>query len=309
MRLQEIRFAFVRVRLILAAMRKTKIICTLGPASEKPEIIEQMICAGTDLFRLNMSHAQHDWVRRIVPLVRASAQKLERGVAILMDTQGPAIRTGAVAKDIELRVGDIVEFTVRGAAPNELNSGSVNYDGLVDDVQVGCTLLVDNGVLRAEILSKGADRVRCRMLTPGTLGSRRHINLPGVRVNLPPMTQKDLDDVALGVELGVDFVALSFTRQRSDLDELRSELKRLGSSAGVVAKIETQSAVDVIDEMIDGADAILIARGDLGIECPMEELPIIQRRIVKRCLRKAKPVIVATHLLESMLENPVPTRG
>ena len=290
-------------------MRKTKIICTLGPASEKPEIIEQMIRAGTDLFRLNMSHASHEWVRRIVPLVREIAQKLNRAVAILMDTQGPAIRTGMVAADIPLAVDDVLEFTVRDAAPNESKSVSVNYDGLIEDVQVGCTMLVDNGVLRTEVVEKGKDRMRTRVLTQGVLGSRRHINLPGVRVNLPPMTEKDLQDVALGAELEVDFVALSFTRQRSDLDQLRAELRRRGSTAGVIAKIETQSAVEVIDEMIEGADAILIARGDLGIECPMEELPIIQRRIVRRCLRQAKPVIVATHLLESMVENPVPTRA
>ena len=147
------------------------------------------------------------------------------------------------------------------------------------------------------------------MLTPGTLGSRRHINLPGVRVNLPPLTQKDLEDVALGAELGVDFVALSFARQKSDLEELRSVVKKLGSAAQIIAKIEDQSAVRQIDEMIDAADAVMIARGDLGIECPMEELPIIQRRIVKRCLRMGKPVIVATHMLESMIENPVPTRA
>ena len=290
-------------------MRKTKIICTLGPASDKAETIEEMIRAGTDMFRLNMSHAQHDWVRTIVARVREVSQRLQRGVAILLDTQGPAIRTGSVPADISLNVGDIVEFTVRGAVAKEPYSVSVNYDGLIDDVTVGCTMLVDNGVLRTEVLEKGKDRIRCKVLTQGVLGSRRHINLPGVRVNLPPLTQKDLEDIALGAELGVDFVALSFTRQKSDLEELRAELVRLGSTAAVVAKIETQSAVDAIDEMIDTADAILIARGDLGIECPMEELPIIQRRIVKRCLRKAKPVIVATHLLESMVENPVPTRA
>ncbi len=290
-------------------MRKTNIICTLGPASEKRETIEQMIHAGTDIFRLNMSHAQHGWAREMVACVREIAGELRRGVAILMDTQGPAIRTGDVAHEIALNVGDILEFTVRGANAHERNSVSVNYDGLIDDVEIGCTMLVDNGVLRAEVLEKGNDRIRSRVLTHGTLGSRRHINLPGVRVKLPPMTRKDLDDVALGAELEVDFVALSFARQKSDLEELRAELGRLRSTAAVVAKIETQSAVDTLDEMIDAADAVLIARGDLGIECPMEELPIIQRRIVKHCLRKAKPVIVATHLLESMVENPVPTRA
>lgn len=290
-------------------MRKTKIICTLGPASAESKIIEQMICAGTDIFRLNMSHAQHDWAREIVPRVREIARKLDRGVAILLDTQGPAIRTGKVAADIPLKVGDIVEFTVNGATPTEEYSVTVNYAGLAEDVSVGDTMLVDNGVLRMKILGKDNGRIRCRVLTQGTLGSHRHINLPGVLVRMPPLTQKDLDDVALGAELHVDFVALSFARQKSDVDELRAELQRLRSAAGVVAKIETQSAVANIDEMIEAADAILIARGDLGIECPMEDLPIVQRRIVKHCLQSAKPVIVATHLLESMVENPVPTRA
>jgi pyruvate kinase len=290
-------------------MRKTKIICSLGPASEDPKTIEQMVRAGTDIFRLNMSHAQHDWVRRIVPQIRQIADDLKRGVAVLLDTQGPAIRTGKVAHDIRLDVGDIVEFTVGGASAQERNSVSVNYAGLVDDVSVGDTMLVDNGVLRMEILAKEPGRIRCKVLTQGTLGSHRHINLPGVLVRLPPLTQKDLDDIALGAELGVDFVALSFARQKSDLDELRAELAKLRSSAAVIAKIETQSAVAGLDEMIEAADAIMIARGDLGIECPMEDLPIVQRRIVKHCLRSAKPVIVATHLLESMLDNPVPTRA
>lgn len=307
--LHENHLAFDSPALILLAMRKTKIICTIGPASEKPETIEQMIRAGTDIFRLNMSHAQHDWTRRIVTALREIAKQNHRGVAIMMDTQGPAIRTGNLSADLPLNVGDIIEFTVEGAAPKERNSVSVNYAGLADDVEVGCTMLVDNGVLRMQVLEKNKCRIRCKVLTQGTLGSRRHINLPGVRVNLPPLTQKDLEDIALGAELGVDFVALSFARQKSDLQKLRDELRRLGSTAAVVAKIETQSAVTAIDEMIEAADAILIARGDLGIECPMEELPIIQRRIVKRCLHAARPVIVATHLLESMIENPVPTRA
>ena len=290
-------------------MRKTRIICSLGPASAKSETIRQMIAAGTDIFRLNMSHAQHEWVREIVPRVRAIAEKLRRGVALLLDTQGPAIRTGPVARELALGVGDILEITVRGASSREANSITVNYDDLIDDVSLGDTILLDNGVMQLRVLEKRENRIRCEVLTAGTLGSHRHVNLPGVHVNLPALTEKDLADVALGVELGVDFVALSFARQKRDLDELRAVLKKSGSSAAVVAKIESAEAVRQIDEMIRGADAVLIARGDLGIECPMEDLPIIQRRIVKHCLRIGRPVIVATHLLESMVENPVPTRA
>jgi pyruvate kinase len=159
------------------------------------------------------------------------------------------------------------------------------------------------------VLEKGANRIRCKVLTPGTLGSRRHINLPGVRVNLPPLTKKDIVDVTLGAELGVDFVALSFVREKEDLEELRRFLTKKKSKALIVAKIEDQSAVESIEEIIKTADVIMIARGDLGIEIPMEELPIIQRRIVKMCVRLGKPVVVATHLLESMIHNPLPTRA
>ncbi|HEY8835431.1 MAG TPA: pyruvate kinase [Chthoniobacterales bacterium] len=290
-------------------MRKTKIICTLGPATEKSETLRGLLSAGADIFRLNMSHAKHEWVREIVPRIRQIAAEIPRPVAILLDTQGPAIRTGELKSNLKLNPGDILEFTVRGAKSEEKYSVDVNYEGLINDISVGDVVLVDNGVMRLLVLEKKRNRIRCKVLTPGVLGSRRHINLPGVRVSLPPLTEKDLEDVALGVELKVDFVALSFARKKSDLQELRRVLKKARSRAQVVAKIEDQSAVRHIGQMIEAADVVMIARGDLGIECPMEELPIIQRKIVKSCLRIGKPVIVATHMLESMIENPVPTRA
>src|SRR5881275_1271300 len=185
-------------------MRKTKIICTLGPASEKPETLRQLVHEGTNVFRLNMSHAQHDWVREIIPRIRAIAEELGRSVAILMDTQGPAIRTGDLKTELHLKAGDILEFTVRGAKSEEAYSVDVNYDGLINDISAGDTVLVDNGVLQLLVLEKQHARIRCKVLTPGTLGSRRHINLPGVRVNLPPLTEKDLADVQVGAEVGVD---------------------------------------------------------------------------------------------------------
>jgi pyruvate kinase len=290
-------------------MRKTKIICTLGPATEKTETIRDLLNAGADVFRLNMSHAKHEWVREIIPRIRKIAAEIPRAAAILLDTQGPAIRTGELKSNLRLKPGDILEFTVRGAKSEEKYSVDVNYEGLVNDISVGDVVLVDNGVMRLLVLEKKRNRIRCKVLTKGVLGSRRHINLPGVRVNLPPLTQKDLEDIALGVELKVDFVALSFARKKSDLQELRRVLKKAGSHAQIVAKIEDQSAVRHIGQMIEAADVVMIARGDLGIEIPMEELPIIQRKIVKSCLRIGKPVIVATHMLESMIKNPVPTRA
>ncbi len=290
-------------------MRRTKIICTLGPASEAPEVLRQLMLQGADVFRLNMSHATHEWVRGIVPQIRSIAAEIGRPVAILMDTQGPAIRTGDLPTKLELRPGDIFEFTVRGERSEEVYSVDVNYDGLINDISAGDTVMVDNGNIEMLVLEKRHNRIRCKVLTPGTLGSRRHINLPGVRVNLPPLTDKDMADVRLGAEMNVDFVALSFARQASDVEELRRALQLLESRAHIVAKIEDQSAVRSIDEIITAADAIMVARGDLGIEVPMEELPIIQRKIVKQCIRFGKPVVVATHMLESMIENPVPTRA
>jgi pyruvate kinase len=290
-------------------MRKTKIICTLGPATDKPETLAAMIAAGTDVFRLNMSHADHDWVREVVSRIRSAEKNSPRPIAILLDTQGPAIRTGDLKTDLKLQPGDIVEFTVRGAKSEEKYSVDVNYGGLVEDISVGDTVLVDNGMIRFEVLEKHRNRSRCRVMTPGTLGSRRHINLPGVRVNLPPLTKKDIADVTLGAELRVDLVALSFVREAADIEELRRLLDEKRSKACIVAKIEDQSAVQSLEEIVKAADAVMVARGDLGIECPMEELPIIQRRIVKMSIRLGKPVVVATHLLESMILNPLPTRA
>lgn len=290
-------------------MRKTKIICTLGPATESAEVLHAMIAAGANIFRLNMSHAPHEWVRQIVPRIRAIAKELGVVVGILMDTQGPAIRTGDLPTKLDLKVGDVFEFTVRGEKSEEEYSVAVNYDGLINDIAVGDTVLVDNGNLHMKVLSKEGNRIRCEVLTPGLMGSRRHINLPGVKVNLPPLTDKDLADVAVGAEMQVDFVALSFCREPSDVEELRKVLRSHDSTARIVAKIEDQMAVKNIDGIIQTTDVIMVARGDLGIECPMEELPIIQRRIVKRCLIKGVPVIVATHMLESMIVNPVPTRA
>lgn len=294
---------------LLRLMRKTKIICTLGPATESSDVLRELILAGTNVFRLNMSHATHVWVREIVPRIRGIARELDINVGILMDTQGPAIRTGDLPSKITLKPGDIFEFTVRGEKSEETYSVDVNYDGFVDDIAVGDTVLVDNGVIHMRVLAKKGNALRCQVLTDGIIGSRRHINLPGVKVNLPPLTEKDIADVILGAELQVDFVALSFCREGSDVDVLRALLKQNSSNARIVAKIEDQIAVRNIDAIIRKTDVIMVARGDLGIECPMEELPIIQRRIVRKCLTLGRQVIVATHMLESMIQNPVPTRA
>src|SRR5207247_11353111 len=206
---------------------------------------------GADVFRLNMSHASHEWVRDIVPRIRALAREMGRPIALLLDTQGPAIRTGDLKENLHLKPGDSLELTMRSARKKERYSTDVNYDGFVDDVSVGNMILIDNGLIRLLVLGKGKNRMRCKALTRATLGSRRHINLPGVHVNLPPLTRKDLADVSFGVEIGVDFVGLSFVREKSDIEQLRKILSRKKSNARIVAKIEDQLAVRSIDRVVD----------------------------------------------------------
>lgn len=290
-------------------MRKTKIICTLGPATESPAMLERLIRAGANVFRLNMSHAAPDWVRERVSHIRGAAIACGADVSVLMDLQGPSIRTGDVESIIHLKEGDRVEFRMGKAEPSLPYSVTVNYD-FAGDIAVGDTILVDNGVLHMKVLSKeGSKRVIAEVVTEGRLGSRRHINLPGVKLGLPPLTPKDLTDVDLAVEVGADFVAMSFVRDASHIAALKALLQGKDSKARVVAKIEDQQAVRNLEEIIVAADAIMVARGDLGIECALEELPVIQRRTIQKCSEIGRKVIVATHMLESMIENPVPTRA
>lgn len=293
--------------------RRTKIIFTIGPATESEETMERLIAAGVDICRINMAHASPDWTRKVIRRLRAVSQKVGREIGIMMDVKGPEVRTGDLDTPIDLEPGEVFDFTVRPEAGEEVSeevrSVDVNYRDLVNDIHVGDTVLVDNGVIRMQVLSKDRTKIRCRVLIPGTLGSRRHINLPGVRVNLPALTEKDKRDTLLGIEEGVDYFALSFVRDRTDIHLLRDFLGEHNSSAGIIAKIEDQQAIANLDEIIVETDCLMVARGDLGIECPYEELPIIQRRAVKTCLRVGTPVIIATHMLESMIHAPMPTRA
>jgi len=290
-------------------MRKTKIIATLGPATDSAEMIGRLIDAGVNIVRLNMSHAPHDWVRRVTRDIRAAAATRGKFIGVLMDTQGPAIRTGELSVPFDLQPGQKFTLTVRGEKSEEERSVDVNYENFVNDINTGDTVLIDNGAIQMKVLGKTGNKVNCEVLTPGKLGSRRHINLPGVKVSLPPLTAKDIADVQLGMELGVDFIALSFVREAKDLIELRRLFPPDKRHPLVIAKIEDQQAVANLDSIILEADGVMVARGDLGIEVPYEELPIIQRRIVKTCQQRGKPVIVATHMLESMIESPMPTRA
>lgn len=292
-----------------SALRKTKIVATLGPATDSAEMIAKLIKAGVNVFRLNMSHAPHDWVRRVVKDIRAAAAAAKCHTGIMMDTQGPAIRTGELGVPLDLQPGQKFTLTVRGERSEEERSVDVNYADFVNDINVGDVVLIDNGAIEMKVLAKAGNKVECEVLTEGKLGSRRHINLPGVKVSLPALTAKDIADTKLGLELEVDFIALSFVREARDLLQLRELFKDYKKHPLVIAKIEDQQAVANLEHIVREADGVMVARGDLGIEIPYEELPIVQRRIVKTCLKQGKPVIVATHMLESMIEAPMPTRA
>lgn len=289
--------------------RKTKLIVTLGPATQEPQIIGRLIDGGVNVFRLNMSHAKHEWAAEMTKLVRTEAEKRGTYTAVLFDLTGPSIRTGDLEQAYDLKEGDRVEFRSADSKPSIPLSTTVNYPGLMADVKAGNTLVVDNGALLMRIETVAEDRIICDVRTPGSMGSRRHINLPGVRLNLPALTEKDHKDLALAVECGADYIAGSFVRDAEHVMELRAAMEALEGEAQIVAKIEDQEAVRHIDAIIRVADVIMIARGDLGIEVDFEDLPILQRRIVKRCHELGTRVIVATQLLESMITNPTPTRA
>ncbi len=295
------------------SLRRTKIVFTLGPASHSEEMLEKLIVTGgVDVARLNMAHGNHEWTRAVIRRIRAVSKKVGREIAIMMDIKGPEIRTGDVEAPIELKVGETFDFTVKPGdreGNEEIRSVNVNYQDLVNDIHVGDIVLVDSGLMRFEVLDKKDNHIRCKVLTPGALSSRRHINLPGVKVNLPSFTEKDRLDTLMGIEEGIDFVALSFVREAKDIHQLREFIRANGSKAKIIAKIEDQTAIANLDEIIEVTDSLMVARGDLGIECPLEDLPVIQRRAVKACFEHGKPVIIATHTLESMITSPVPTRA
>ena len=290
--------------------RHTKIIATLGPATESKEMLAKLISAGVDILRLNMAHASHKWVDDAMWFVREASNEVGRHVGVMMDVKGPEIRTGKVETDIVVKTGDLFEIHIEDVAPTgDVPAVSINYPGLPHDVDVGATVLIDSGLIRMRVVSKDEQRVRLEVLTPGSIGSKRHINLPGVFVKLPCLTAKDEADLRAGVKAGIDFVALSFVRQGSDIKTLRDFLQELGSNAKIIAKIEDQAGVRNMREIIAEADGVMVARGDLGIEIDYHRLPLVQTEMIAACRDAGKPVIVATHLLETMISSPMPTRA
>lgn len=256
-----------------------------------------------------MSHSDHASALKIINWIKTLNRQVDYPVPVLLDTQGPEIRTGVLDNPMELKAGGVVTLSVRDAEMVEQRSIHVNYTELVDVVEVGRIITVDNGLMNFKVLEKKDHQLTCEVIDGGTLGSRKHVNLPGVRVNLPAITSKDKADIAFGMENDVDFIALSFVRSPDDVVELRELLGKKRQSIKIVAKIEDQEGVNKIHDIVDVADGVMVARGDLGIETDMADLPNVQRRIVHACARKGKQCIVATHLLESMIDNPIPTRA
>ena len=292
------------------SFRLTKVVFTLGPASSDEDMLEKLILAGVDICRLNMAHADEAWTRKMIHRIRDVCARTQRHIAIMMDVKGPEIRTGDLPAAVELVAGQLIDLLPQpGGAEDGVFCVSVNYPFLGSDVAEGTTVLVDSGLIRLKVLTTSAARVRCQVDVPARMGSRRHINLPGVKVRLPALTTKDKADIAVGVDEKIDYFALSFVREADDVDILRRLLSDLKSGAKIISKIEDQSGIANLDEIIVASDAVMVARGDLGIEVPMEELPLIQKRIVDSCIQHRKPVIVATQLLESMISSPVPTRA
>jgi pyruvate kinase len=240
------------------SLRRTKIVFTLGPASQSEEMLEKLIVTGeVDIARLNMAHGNHEWTRAVIRRIRAVSKKVGREIAIMMDIKGPEIRTGDVEAPIELKVGETFDFTVKPGSregDEEIRSVNVNYQDIVNDIHVGDIVLVDSGLMRFEVLEKKDNHIRCKVLTPGALSSRRHINLPGVKVNLPSFTEKDRLDTLMGIEEGIDFVALSFVREAKDIHQLREFLANNKSKAKIIAKIEDQTAIANLDAIIEATD-------------------------------------------------------
>lgn len=294
-------------------MRKTKIICTLGPATSNYDMLNQMYDAGMNIIRLNMSHATHKWADEMINHVVELNKHTTYPVGILLDTQGPEIRTGVLENDLNLKTGDIISITVRDGVDVEESSIRINYDELIETVNIGDKITVDNGLINLEVLEKSNPVMKCKVLDGGVLGSKKHVNLPGIRVNLPAITKKDREDILFGLERELDYIALSFVREASDVLQLRKLMEEANPEKAktikVIAKIEDQQGVKNLEEIVKVSDGIMVARGDLGVEIDLADLPATQRQIVRLCAEHGKRVIVATHLLESMIEHPIPTRA
>jgi pyruvate kinase len=289
--------------------KRTKVVCTLGPASESQEIVEEMAKAGMNVARLNFSHGSYKNHKMLIKNVRAVSKKLGKPIAILQDLQGPKIRVGKMPKHgIEVKKGDKVTITTKdvigkkGLIPTQ-------YKKLPGDVSKDNTILIEDGIIELKVLSKGKETIRCRVVDGGIVKSNKGINVPGGYISANPITKKDKEDLAFGLKNDVDWVALSFVRSEKDIYELRALIRKHKSKARIIAKIERNEAVEKLEKIIKAADGIMVARGDLGLEIPAEKVPVIQKKMIKMANRNGKPVITATQMLQSMVNEPVATRA
>ncbi|MET0853484.1 MAG: pyruvate kinase [Microterricola sp.] len=290
-------------------MRRAKIVATLGPATSSYEQIRAIIDAGVDVCRMNLSHGTYDVHEGVYQNVRKAANDSGRAVAVLVDLQGPKIRLGKFSDGPhELAEGDIFKITTEDILGTKEICGTT-YKGLPGDVKPGDFLLIDDGKVRVEVVSTDGVVVTTKTIVAGTVSNNKGINLPGVAVNVPALSEKDEDDLRWGLELGADLIALSFVRNAEDITRVHEIMDEVGRRVPVIAKIEKPQAVEALEGIVDAFDAIMVARGDLGVELPLEAVPIVQKRAVELARRMAKPVIVATQMLESMISSPVPTRA
>ena len=294
-------------------MKKTKIICTIGPASESPEVLEQLIKAGMNVMRLNFSHGDHAEHLEKVKTLRALNEKLGTNVAFMLDTKGPEIRTGSFGTDqkttMSFEKGDKITLTTRDVEGTK-DLLSISYKGLPNDVEVGGHILIDDGLVDLVIDKIDGTEIECTLQNAATLKGRRGVNVPGAKLQLAAMTEKDKDDLKFAVENDFDFIAASFIRKAQDVIDMKEYLKSLGNTdIKIISKIENQEGLDNFDEILKVTDGIMVARGDLGVEIPEEAVPAAQKMMIRKTVEAGKTVITATQMLESMQKNPRPTRA
>ena len=290
-------------------MRRAKIVCTIGPATASAEKVQELVDAGMDVARINRSHGSVEEHKAVYDNVRAAAQASGRAVAVLVDLQGPKIRLGNFANGQEnLREGDTFTITTEDV-PGTAELASTTYQGLPGDCSPGDRILIDDGKVAVRVLEVDGPRVITRVEVPGPVSNHKGLNLPGVAVSVPALSDKDKEDLRWGLEVGADLIALSFVRSAADVDDVHAIMDEVGRRVPVVAKVEKPQAVENLVEIVDAFDAIMVARGVLGVELPLEQVPLVQKRAIELARRSAKPVIVATQMLESMVTNPRPTRA
>ena len=293
-------------------IKMTKVVCTIGPKTESVEMLTKLVESGMNVMRLNFSHGDFEEHGTRIKRIREVMEKTGKNIGILLDTKGPEIRTGKLegGKDILLEAGNTIKITTDYSHVGNKDKISVSYPGIVDDLKPGNTVLLDDGLVGLEVTEIKGNEIICKVINTGELGETKGVNLPGVSVGLPALSEKDIADLKFGCEQGVDFVAASFIRKASDVAEVRKVLdENGGANIKIIPKIENQEGVDNFDEILELSDGIMVARGDLGVEIPAEEVPFVQKMMIRKCNAAGKPVITATQMLDSMIRNPRPTRA